>query len=84
MVKFASKKQKSTLEKGALDPLGSVLLSQDLAVQVPSALEGLTAVFGMGTRGSPPPSPPNGIDLVHRYRARSSLEACAEGDASSS
>ncbi|GAC43080.1 hypothetical protein PPOP_2446, partial [Paenibacillus popilliae ATCC 14706] len=28
--------------------LGSVLLSQDPAVQVPSALEGLTVVFGMG------------------------------------
>ena len=41
-------------------PLGDVLLSQDPAVQVPSALEGLTVVFGMGTRGSPPPSPPNG------------------------
>ena len=40
--------------------LGNVLLSQDPAVQVPSALEGLTVVFEMGTRGSPPPSPPNG------------------------
>jgi K+ transporter len=39
--------------------LGDVLLSQDPAVQVPSALEGLTVVFEMGTRGSPPPSPPN-------------------------
>src|SRR6185436_14683973 len=27
---------------------------------VPSALEGLTAVFGMGTGVSPPPSPPEG------------------------
>jgi hypothetical protein len=41
-------------------PLGDVLLSQDPAVQVPSALEGLTVVFEMGTCGSPPPSPPNG------------------------
>ena len=39
--------------------LGNVLLSQDPAVQVPSAQEGLTVVFGMGTRGSPPPSSPN-------------------------
>ncbi len=44
--------------------LGGVLLSQDPAVQVPSALEGLTVVFGMGTRGTPPPSPPNGIFRV--------------------
>ncbi len=43
--------------------LGDVLLSQDPAVQVPSALEGLTVVFGMGTRGSLPPSPPN-VTLV--------------------
>ena len=41
--------------------LGSFLLSQDPSVQVPSALEGLTVVFGMGTRGTPPPSPPNGF-----------------------
>ncbi len=39
--------------------LGNVLLSQDPSVQVPSALEGLTVVFGMGTRGSPLPSSPN-------------------------
>ena len=44
-----------------IHPLGDVLLSQDPAVQVPSALEGLTVVFGMGTRGSPPPSSPNVI-----------------------
>ena len=45
-------------------PLGNVLLSQDPAVQVPSALEGLTVVFGMGTRGSPPPSSPNGLSYA--------------------
>jgi hypothetical protein len=39
--------------------LGDVLLSRDPAVQVPSALEGLTVVFGMGTRGSLPPLSPN-------------------------
>ena len=37
---------------------GNDLLSQDLAVQVPSALEGLTTVFGMGTGVAPPPSSP--------------------------
>ena len=42
-----------------MHPLGNVLLSQDPAVQVPSALEVLTVVFGMGTRGTPPPSPPD-------------------------
>ncbi len=51
--------KKPTVIYGRLFLLGDVLLSQDPAVQVPSALEGLTVVFGMGTRGSPPPSPPN-------------------------
>ena len=34
---------------------GNVLLSQPVTRQVPSALRGLTAVFGMGTGGSPSP-----------------------------
>src|SRR5690606_7547575 len=51
------------LNKVLLHPLGNVLLSQDPAVQVPSALEGLTVVFEMGTRGSPPPSSPNDVFL---------------------
>ena len=42
-----------------LSVLGDVLLSQDPAVQVPSALKGLTVVFEMGTRGSLSPSSPN-------------------------
>ena len=37
---------------------GGVLLSQGPAPQVPSALEGLTAVFGMGTGVPPPTSSP--------------------------
>ena len=49
--------------KAHVRPLGDVLLSRDPAVQVPSALEGLTVVFGMGTRGSPPPSSPNGLSM---------------------
>ncbi len=35
-------------------PLGDDLLSQEVALQVPSALTGLTAGFGMGP-GVPPP-----------------------------
>ena len=37
---------------------GGVLLSQGVYPQVPSALAGLTAVFGMGTGVSPPLWPP--------------------------
>ena len=54
--------KKTTLQK--LDT-GNDLLSQDPSVQVPSALEGLTAVFGMGTGGTPPPlSPVNSIGFL--------------------
>ena len=41
--------------------LGGVLLSQGLSTQVPSALEGLTSVFGMGTGVTPPPWPPKPV-----------------------
>src|SRR5690625_2226071 len=37
---------------------GNLLLSHRIAPEVPSPLEGLTAVFGMGTGGSPPLSSP--------------------------
>jgi hypothetical protein len=37
---------------------GGDLLSRGPSPQVPSALEGLTAVFGMGTGVTPPPYPP--------------------------
>ena len=57
-------------------PLGDVLLSRDPSVQVPSALEGLTVVFGMGTRGTLPPSPnvysgsasPNAVIILHESK----------------
>src|SRR3954454_16815966 len=44
---------------------GGVLLSQGVYPQVPSALAGLTAVFGMGTGGTSSPWPP---------------ETCCKGD----
>ena len=37
---------------------GGVLLSHKVALAVPSALEGLTSVFGMGTGVTPPLEPP--------------------------
>ena len=37
---------------------GGVLLSRAVANQVPSALRGLTSVFGMGTGGTLSPLPP--------------------------
>ena len=49
---------------------GSVLASQDPAVPVLSALEGLTVVFGMGTGVSPPPWPPD-YSFFNLYATRS-------------
>jgi hypothetical protein len=51
---------------------GGVLLSQGASPQVPSALAGLTAVFGMGTGVSPPPWPPETVrsSVVRIYGPR--------------
>ena len=58
--------------------LGNVLLSQDPAVQVPSALKGLTVVFEMGTRGSLSPLSPNmdafDVRLLHKRFTPSKLD----------
>jgi hypothetical protein len=42
---------------------GDDLLSHTLARAVPSALRGLTAVFGMGTGVSPSPQSPENLNL---------------------
>ncbi len=47
---------------GPLRKTGGVLLSQALASQVPSALRGLTALFGMGRGVSPSPRPPESVE----------------------
>src|ERR1700693_5040903 len=44
--------------------LGNDLLSHRVTPTVPSALEGLTTVFGMGTGVSPPPWSPNFCSLA--------------------
>ena len=46
---------------------GSVLLSHLVSKAVPSALEGLTSVFGMGTGVSPPLSPPGKHQYVSKF-----------------
>lgn len=45
---------------------GIDLFSHTVASAVPSALEGLTTVFGMGTGGSPPPWTPGNRDVNNR------------------
>ncbi len=49
----------STVELPRNVLFGSVLLSQGVTTQVPSALRGLTSVFGMVTGVPLSPSPPN-------------------------
>ena len=48
---------------------GGDLLSRAVSSQVPSALKGLTSVFGMGTGGTPSPLPPE-IVSSHSLRFR--------------
>ena len=47
-----------TFRPGRLNYPGSDLLSHAVTSAVPSALEGLTSVFGMGTGVAPPATPP--------------------------
>jgi hypothetical protein len=46
---------------------GGVLLSQGISPQVPSALVGLTSVFGMGTGVTPPLWPPKSLSRERRH-----------------
>ena len=46
---------------------GNDLLSHTPARAVPSALRGLTAVFGMGTGVSPSPQSPENLNLKELY-----------------
>ena len=55
--------------------LGNVLLSHTVTHAVPSALKGLTSVFGMGTGVTPPPWPPKPVvKRAQPRRRRSSLK----------
>ena len=45
---------------------GGDLLSRAVTSQVPSALKGLTSVFGMGTGGTPSSLPPEMVNYVIR------------------
>ena len=56
--KIRQKQNEKRTPEGALffiQKFGGVLLSQGVYSQVPSALAGLTSVFGMGTGVTPPP-----------------------------
>ena len=51
-------KRPGQVARASLNYPGSDLLSHAVTSAVPSALEGLTSVFGMGTGVAPPASPP--------------------------
>ncbi len=55
---------------------GSDLLSRPVTRQVPSALRGLTAVFGMGTGGTLSSLPPENVNLFVSLR----LDNCTPSD----
>ena len=82
-------------KRGLMDPLcrgseleirrrknpGNVLLSHQVALAVPLAMEGLTAVFGMGTGVTPPPRSPgksvscNGLFQESHFEANDAFES---------
>ena len=70
------------LTEGLFDETGGDLLSQAVSSQVPSAHGGLTAVFGMGTGGTPQPSPPDPRDEPSQLHAESWREEFEEVKAS--
>ena len=57
------KRADSSSDESALfeEMVGGDLLSHNVTVAVPSALEGLTAEFGMGSGVPPPLSPPTKV-----------------------
>jgi hypothetical protein len=57
----AEKGEGEALPRLPFEKSGGVLLSQGRTSQVPSALEGLTSVFGMGTGVTPPLWPPKPV-----------------------
>jgi hypothetical protein len=63
---------------------GGDLLSQGVSAQVPSALEGLTSVFGMGTGVTPPLSPPKPIDVSQHRSTPNGAETPENSTASTS
>src|SRR5438034_10859605 len=60
---------------------GDVLLFHAVASAVPSALEGLTTVFGMGTGVTPPLWSPGNSSHVGRQDTRYALESELHADA---
>ena len=69
------KSESPSADAGAFASLnpGDDLLSRVVANAVPSALEGLTSVFGMGTGVTPPPKPPETQKISGYDRVQSAV-----------
>ena len=65
-----------------LSVTGNVLLSRVVSNQVPSALKGLTAVFGMGTGVSPSPLPPVSLSALPAHSQLHSIFLPSKGPSS--
>ena len=64
--KSDSTKKPAAFATGFIVESGGDLLSRTVTSQVPSALKGLTSVFGMGTGGTPSSLPPEMVSYVIR------------------
>ena len=56
----------SAIKRSFIVESGGDLLSRTVTSQVPSALKGLTSVFGMGTGGTPSSLPPEMVSYLIR------------------
>ena len=70
MLGFSYKKQLAFCKLLYMES-GGDLLSRTVTSQVPSALKGLTSVFGMGTGGTPSSLPPEMVSFFIPARRRS-------------
>ena len=61
--------EKSPAFAGDLLESGGDLLSRAVTSQVPSALKGLTSVFGMGTGVTPSSLPPEMVNIFRQVRS---------------
>ena len=64
-MKAQNRKPRFPFGKRGEDRPGGVLLSHSLTRAVPSALEGLTSEFGMGSGMAPPTLPPEETEVCH-------------------
>ena len=68
-LRIALRHRKKLVFRRAILESGGDLLSRTVTSQVPSALKGLTSVFGMGTGGTPSSLPPEMVSYICDFRS---------------